>query len=491
MKRFVLIALLCVVPPTSAVIAQETPPGSAAPHTTPPPPTAPREVKVPQPVERTLPNGLRVIVVQKGGVPLVAARLMIKTGGEADPAGIAGLADMTASLLTKGTTTKTAEQIARGVEALGATMEANANWDYSAVTLSALASNLPRAMSYVADVVRNPTFATEEIERLRAQNIDALRVALEDPSEIASLVANAITYGTAPYGHNLGGTPESLQKMKRIDIVGFHRRWYRPDNALLVMTGDIAPDTAFKLAESLFGTWKAPATPLPETGALAGKPAAPRVVVIDMPEAGQAVVVVTRQGIPRVDPAYTSAIVANAVLGAGYSSRLNQEIRIKRGLSYGAGSGFDLRRDAGPFTASAQTKNESAPDVAVIIIDELNRMVATAVPDAELGPRKAVLIGSFGRSLETATGVANRIGSLALYGLSLDEINKYISGVQSVTAADVQKFASSHLAGGEANIVIAGDAAKFLPSLKQHFQNVEVIPLTELDLDSATLRTKK
>jgi zinc protease len=210
-----------------------------------------------------------------------------------------------------------------------------------------------------------------------------------------------------------------------------------------------------------------------------------------MPDAGQAAVVVARQGIRRVDPSYTAAIVANAVLGAGYSSRLNQEIRIKRGLSYGAGSAFELRRDVGPFTASAQTKNESASDVAVIIIDELNRMIATAVPEAELTPRKAVLLGGFGRSLETAAGVANRIAALALYGVSLDEINKYISGVQSVTSEDVQKFAGAHLTGADTNVVIVGDASRFLPALKQHFANVDVIPIGDLDLSSATLRKKK
>jgi len=465
--------------------------GALAQQTTPPPPAAPRQVTVPQPSERTLANGLRVIVVQKAGVPLVAARLLIKTGGEADPPQRAGLAEMTASLLTKGTTTKTAEQIARGVEALGATMESSAAWDSSSVSLSALSSNMPQAMSYVADIVRNPTFKDDEIERLRDQNIDALHVALQDPATLASFVANAITFGGAPYGHNLGGTPESLQKIGRADIVAFHERWYRPDNALLVLTGDVAPDTAFGLADALFGTWKRPDTALPAAEAASGTPSAPRVVVIDMPDAGQAAVVVTRQGIRRVDPAYTAAIVANAVLGSGYSSRLNQEIRIKRGLSYGAGSAFDLRRDVGPFKASAQTKNESAPDVALIIIDELNRMVATAVPEAELTPRKAVLIGGFGRSLETSAGLANRIATLALYGLSLDEINKYISGVQSVTAEDVQKFAGAHLAGGEASIVIVGDASKFLPALNQHFPKVDLIPVSELDLNSATLRKAK
>ncbi|MGZ7081368.1 MAG: M16 family metallopeptidase, partial [Thermoanaerobaculia bacterium] len=449
----------------------------------PPPPAAPREVSVPQPVERTLANGLRVIVVQKSGVPLVAARLMIRSGGEADPAGSGGLADMTASLLTKGTSTKSAEQIARGVEALGATMENSAEWDNSAVNLSALSSNFAQAMTYVADVVRNPTFKTDEIERLRDQNIDALRVALQDPSNLAGFVATSAIFGTAPYGHNLGGTPESLQKITRADIVAFHQRFYRPDNAVLVITGDLKPETAFGLAEALFGTWKRPDAPLPSASSSTAEVPAPRAIVVDMPDAGQAAVVVARQGLRRVDPAYTAAIVANAILGTGYSSRLNLEIRIKRGLSYGAGSAFELRRDVGPFTASAQTKNESAAEVAGLIIDELNRLVATPVDAAELGPRKAVLIGGFGRSLETAAGLANRISTLALYGLNLDEINHFISGVQSVSAEDVQKFASAHLAGNQATVVIVGDAQKFLPALQQRFKNVDVIPVAELDLN--------
>src|SRR5512140_1659380 len=151
---------------------------SRAEQQTPPVPAAPRAVNVPQPAEKTLPNGLRVIVIQKSGLPLVAARLMIQTGGEADPADRAGLADMTASLLTKGTTTRSAEEIARDVEALGATIESGAAWDNSFVALSALASNFPEAMKYFADVVLHPTFTSEEINRLREQNIDALQVAL-------------------------------------------------------------------------------------------------------------------------------------------------------------------------------------------------------------------------------------------------------------------------------------------------------------------------
>ena len=452
---------------------------------TPPPPAAPRQPVLPKPVERTLKNGLRVIVVQKRNVPLVEARLLIKTGGEEDPPELAGLADMTASLLTKGTKTRTAEQIARGVEALGATLQSSGGWDASSVSLNVMSPNLAKALGYVTDVVRNPVFSNEEIERLRAQNVDALQVAMHDPGELARFVAARVLFGAAPYGHNVGGTPASLQRIKKIDIASFHKRYYAPNNAILVFGGDIAPDKAFALAQEKFGSWSGSVSTAPP--ATRHSPPAGRVVVIDMPDAGQAAVMVTRPGLKRIDPNYSIAQVSNAVLGAGYSARLNEEIRIKRGLSYGAGSFFDLRRDVGPFVASAQTKNESAAEVTKLIVDEMSKLGHEPVADVELGPRKANLIGNFGRSLETSEGLVGRVSFLALVGLPLDEINRYITGVQSVTSSQVQEFATSHLAQ-DFDVIIVGDAKKFIDPLRQQFKNVEVVPVSELDLDSPALR---
>jgi zinc protease len=457
-------------------------------ETTPPPPAAPREPQLPKPAEKTLANGLRVIVMQKPGVPIVAARLLIKTGSEADPANLAGLADMTASLLTKGTKTRSAVQIARGVEALGASLESGGAWDNSFVSLDLMSSNLPKALVYVADIVRNPVFANDEIERLRAQNLDALQVAMHQPRSLAGFVATRVVFGASAYGHNRSGTPESLQRIKRADIVAFHSKYYKPNNAILVFGGEITPDEAFALAEQNLGAWKRGAVPASTSAPLAAAPH--RIVVIDMPEAGQAAVLVARPGLRRVDPAYSIAQVTNSILGGGFSSRLNQEIRIKRGLSYGAGSLFDLRRDVGPFTASAQTKNESAAEVAGLIAEELNKLGKEPVADVELGPRKATLIGNFGRSLESSGGLVSRVAYLALYGLSLDEINRYISGIQSVTAQQVEQFAGAHLGASDASIVIVGDAKKFIDPLKKQFPNVEVIPISELDLNSPTLRKK-
>jgi zinc protease len=442
-------------------------------ETVPPPPAPPRQVHIPQPAESTLPNGLRVIVVEKHGVPLVAARLLVKSGEEADPAALPGLADMTASLLTKGTKTRNAEQIAREVEALGATLDSGAGWDSSFVAVSVMSSKLSTAMGYMADVVRNPTFANEELERQRQQELDAIRVALKQPRSLARRVAAQVVFGNTPYGHS-GATIASAGAMKRDDLVAFHRQYYAPHNAILVLAGDITPAAAYKLAEEHFGTWEqltlyntitVPAGPLPK----------PRVVVVDLPNAGQAVVFVSRPGLRRTDPQYVLAQVTNSILGGGYSSRLNEEIRVKRGLTYSAGSTFDFRRDVGPFVASVQTKNESAPEVARLVVAEMTRLASQPVPAEELTPRKATLIGGFARSLETNAGLARRVGELALYGIDLGEISRYIGSVESVTAPQVEEFAKERL-GGASSIVIVGNATKFLDAMKKEFPDVEVIP---------------
>ena len=464
----------------AAVAQQETPPA----------PAAPRSVTIPKPVERTLKNGLRVIVIEESDIPLVSAGVVVKNGGEIDPADLSGLAELTASLLTKGTKTRTAPQIAQEIEALGGTIQTGAGWDASRAFINVMSAKIDPAMTILADVVRNPVFKEDEIERLRQQYLDDLAVTLGQPGSIANFVAARVVFGDAAYGHPLAGTPESLARIKQADIIGLHSKYYRPDNAVLVIGGSIKAADAFKLAERLFGDWQKPASAVPARGQVGKMVRADdkqRVVVIDMPDAGQAAVVLARLGISRTDPDYFRGIVTNSVL-SGYSGRLNQEIRIKRGLSYGARSSLDVRRESGPYVASAQTKNPSGAEVAALLIGELGRLSSEAVTDTELTPRKAVLIGGFGRNLETTDGLVSQVASLALYGLSLDEINNYIRNVQSVTAADVQKFAGSRLTAKDSNIIIVGNAKDFLEPLRKQFPNVEVSPLAELDLNSATLK---
>ncbi|HEV2915964.1 MAG TPA: pitrilysin family protein [Pyrinomonadaceae bacterium] len=465
---------------------------SLAQQETPPPPSAPRSVTLPRPVEKTLRNGLRVIVIERGEVPLAAAQLLIKTGGEADPVELAGLANLTAALLTEGTATRTAPQIAEAIEALGGSIESGGLWDASAARVGVMSSKLDPALEILADIVRNPAFKEEEIERQRQQLLDQLAVDMSNPGRVAGFVATRVVFGASPYGHLLSGTPESIARISRNDIVKFHSNYYRPDNAVLVIGGKLRAEEAFKMAERVFGDWQKPSTPLvaPSFPAKEGATsAAPRVIVVDKPDAGQAAVVLVRTGLKRTDPDYFRGIVTNSVL-TGYSGRLNQEIRIKRGLSYGARSSLDVRRDVGPFIASTQTKNPSGAQVASLLVSELNRLASETVTETELTPRKAVLIGNFGRSLETVSGLVTQIGALALYGLNLDEINSYIRNVEAVTAGDIQKFAGSRLGAKDASIIIVGKASDFIEELRKQFPNVEVIREAELDLNAATLRKK-
>jgi zinc protease len=270
-----------------------------------------------------------------------------------------------------------------------------------------------------------------------------------------------------------------------------HSRYYRPDNAILVIGGDIGSKDGIALATRYFGDWQKPSTPLPTvSGTQNADLKTGRIVVIDKPDAGQAAVYLARTGITRKDPDYFRGIVSNSVL-SGYSGRLNQEIRIKRGLSYGAGSTLDTRRDVGPFVASAQTKNESGAQVADLLLGEISRLSSAPPADLELTPRKAVLIGNFSRNLETAGGLVGQIGSLALYGMGLDEINRYINNVQGITTADIQKFAGARLDAKTSNIIIVGNAKAFLPELQKKYPNVEVITIGDLDLNTALLRKKQ
>ena len=478
------LALTLLALPSATVCAQ-------TPQATPPPPAAPRSAQFPKPVEKTLANGLRVIVIDRPGTPLVTAQLVIKNGGEVDPPELAGLGNMLADLVTKGTEKRSATQIAEEVEALGGSIYSSARWDSTRIGVDVMSPKIGPAVDILADVVRRPAFKAEEIDRLRQQTLDDLTVELGEPGSVARYVAARITFGDAPYGHPLAGTTETITVISRDDFLKYHTRWYRPDNAILVLGGDIRAINGFNLAERYFGDWKKPIEPLPALPA--PKPVAnagPRVIVVDKPDAGQAAVLVARAGIERTNPDYFRGVVANSVLN-GYSGRLNQEVRIKRGLSYGAGSQLDMRRGVGPFVASAQTKNPSATQVADLLLGEIGRLATDAVPEAELSPRKAVVVGNFARNLETSSGLVAQVASLAVYGINFSEINRYIGNVQGITANEVQKFAGSHLDAKTTSIIIVGNAKEFLPELRQKYPQVEVIPMAELDLNSAMLRKKQ
>lgn len=453
---------------------------------TPPLPSAPRPVTYPTPTERTLANGLRVIVVSRRNVPLVAAALLIKSGSEADPTERSGLAELATELLTQGTATRTAEQIAQSTDALGASLDAGAGWDASQVSVSATSPKFSRALDLFADVVLHPAFSPTEIARTLTRKLSDLQVAYSQPPTLARLVAARVLYGDAPYGHPGDGTPTSLQAIKQTDLADFHRTYFRPDNGILIIGGDITPDAAFQEAQRIFGDWQAPSTPLPPRVPASATPSKPRVVVVDLPDAGRTAIVVGRIAIPRSDPNYYAAVVANNIL-SGFSGRLNTEVRIKRGLSYSAGTQVDARREAGPFYATTLVDNKKAAEGATVVLDTVTGFAKQPVESAELVSRKAVATGGFARSLETIGGLVGRVGYLSLYEIPLSEINAYIPKVEAITPAQVQKFAEANLSK-DLSVVLVGNAKLFLDDLRKSYPQVEVISASKLDLDRAALK---
>lgn len=457
----------------------------------PPPPVATAvEPVLPKPMEKTLANGLRVIVSKSSDLPLVTADLTVRTGAWADPQGLAGAMSMTAAMLPEGTKTRGAQQIASETEALGANLSATSSQEDTSVTLNVMPGNLAAAVTIMADVARNPAFAKEELERQRTQALDGLSVAFQSPGSLAGFASAPVIFSGTPFGQVSGGTPASVAKITTEDLAKLHAANFRPDNAILVFTGDITPEAGFALAEKAFGDWKAPAGAKPVSPVITPT-AAPRSIAIDLPGTGQAAVTVVKAAIPRSAPDYYPGIVANSVLGGGYSARLNQEIRIKRGLSYGANSALSSRRSTGVFSARAQTKNESAPQVLDLIDAEMKKLAAEPASAEELKARKSVLIGGFGRQLETTGGLANILGALALYDLPLSEVSAYTGKVDAVTAGQVQTFAKEKLDPAASSVIIAGDAKAFAEALKTRRPNLELIPVDQLDLDSVSLKKAK
>ncbi len=315
-------------------------PGAAS---TPPPAGAPRTVQYPTPVATTLPNGLRVLAVRVPGSALVAADLALPGGAVADPDATPGVASLTASLLTRGTAKRSGKEIAFALDALGATLDARAGNDRTDVSTDAVAARFPAALALLAEAVRQPAFAPSELTLAKQRATSSITLQNGSPSALANLVAQRALFAGA-FGRPTPGTARSVAAIDRDAIVAYHRAHYRPDGAILTIGGDLAPSDAFALAQTAFGDWSAPAgaaaTPAPAVAA------APRIVVVDQPAAGRTAIVVAHAAPLRTSGDWASAMVGNAVL-SGYSGRLNEEIRVKRGLSYGAGSSYVTGRYAG------------------------------------------------------------------------------------------------------------------------------------------------
>lgn len=480
---------------TADALGRTLPPATGTPNTlapegervAPPAPGQERPIAAPAFAERRLANGMRVVVAKSGELPLAGVYLIVGGGSAADPAQRPGVAAMTATLAERGTSRLTADQLAAEVERLGARLGTGAGPDASTLFVSAPSANIEPAARLLSEIVRSPSLPQEELDRERRRALDGLRVSLRQPGTVGGLALRRVLFGDAPYG-TPGATPAALEALAREDLVRYHGEWWRPDNATMVVVGSLTPEQGFAMAERLFADWRAPARPLPPLAAnRAGAPAAPRVVVIDMPAADQASVSVALRAATRADSDYYPLLLANNVLGGSSTARLFQEVRVRRALSYGAYSSLDTLRDEGMLVASTQTRNTGVPDVVGVVMGEIRRLAAEPIAADQLAKRKTLLTGGFGRSVETIGGLGSFLASLAVQGLPMTTYNNYLASIAAVTPQQITASVAAELDPSQASIVIAGRASEFIEQLRAQYPNVEVIPLDRFDFGRASL----
>ncbi len=420
-----------------------------------------------------LPGGATALVARKEGVPLVAVRLMIRAGAALDPPGRHGLASLVATAARRGTRRYSGRRIDELVESLGADLGAGCDDDATFVALSAPAEDLGRLLRVVVEVASRPSFPPGEFERVRRRELASLEHDLDEPSAVADRAMIAAAYRDHPYGHPVEGRARDLRAIRRRDAAGFHRTWFGPAAATLAVVGAVDPGEVLRLARASLSAWRAGPEPVPEIPAA---PPAPRsVLVVDKPDATQTQVRLATPVFGRASPDYFPGVVANAVLGGGFTSRLVETIRVNRGLSYGVRSRFGLGRAAGLWIFSSSTKAETSGELVEVALDEIRRFCDEGPTPEELARAQGYLAGLFPFSLETHDHLAGRICDLELYGYPMEEVTGYAERIRSVTAEACRDVSRRWLPHSGGAIVAVGPARRIRGQLER-FGQVTVVP---------------
>ncbi len=431
-----------------------------------PKPGQAKALEVPMPTSFELPNGLTVLVNERPGLPIVSASLVVKTGSGANPADQPGLANFTAAMLDEGTTSRTALQLADEIARLGAGLSTGSTMDSSQVSASSLRRTFPDLLDIMADVTRHASFPADEVERQRASRLASLVQQRENPNAVASVAMAAALYGAAhPYGHPELGTEASNRAIAREDMQRFWSRNFVPNNAALVVSGQITRDELRPMVEKAFGTWEkgAPAQPMP------GSPSttAAKLVLVDKPGAPQTQVRVAGIGAPRATPDYEALQVMNENLGGLFSSRINLNLREAHGYTYGANSQFAFRRFAGPFVVATGVRTEVTAPAVSEIFKEIAGMKEKPPAGEEIGLAKDSLVRSLPAQFETSSRVTGSTSNIYVYDLGLDYYSKLPARITAVDTTQVKAAVDKYLVADKLVVIAVGDRSKIAGELSK------------------------
>jgi zinc protease len=432
----------------------------------PPAPGTPSRITLPSAKQFKLPNGLRVMIIEKHDLPLVTVNMTVLGGNGANPTKYPGLASFTASMLETGTKTRSDLQIAIDADQNGTEIESSSDNDRSTVSVSCLKQHLSSAFDLLADMILNPAFAPEEIERVRKKNVSALLQDNNNSPKTASRIFQELIYGKEhPYGYPQLGTEDALRNLQREDILEFWRKTYVPANAALVLAGDITETEAQKLAAQYFGQWKGDTKIDPPPGP--AETAERRIAIVSKPGAAQSSILVGRVGIAHSSPDYVVLDVMNAMLGGLFSSRINMNLREKHGYAYAAFSQFTDRRSTGTFFVSAEVRTDVTAAAIGQIMEELRGIHINPLSADEIKIAKDHVSRSLPVLFATTVRSAQSFSDLFVYGLPIDYYAKLPSEIESVTAQQVAQAAAKYIRPEDMTIVVVGDRERIESSIKQ------------------------
>ena len=401
-----------------------------------------------------LPNGAVLLVAERPTLPIVVIRVSVPAGAVRDPADGLGLANLTADLLTRGTTRRSGPELDQAIEFVGGSLEADAGRDSAIVTLSVLKKDLALGLDLLAEVLRQPTFPADEVARKIADIQASLRRAEQSPETVAARTLGPLIFPGHPYGQPAAGTVESVGKLTREQVVAFHRLHYRPDGANIVAVGDVTePEIRRALMQRLAG-WTAPTAALPPV-----PPPAPTVAASSRQitrDLSQTTVLLGRPSIRQDNPDYFPLAVATYVLGGGSASRLYTRVREERGLAYSVYAGAQPARYGASYLVSLQTRTDAVAEAVKLVREEMARMGREPMAPGELELAKSYLIGSFPLRLDTSGKLARFLGAMEESGLGLDYPERYKERIGRVTVEEAQRVAVKYLDPATFSSVMVG-----------------------------------
>ena len=403
------------------------------------------KVSLPKGKETTLPNGLRVVLLESHRVPTFTMQMVLLSGGLADPGDYRGLASFTAALLREGTATRKSKDIAEQMDTIGATLAMNSGLSSftSTITTFGLVDNFDQALDIFADVIQNPKFPQEEIDKYKARQLQQLQFQRSIPQFLAQERFVRAVYGNHPAGLIVPPL-DSIKRMSSADLAGFHSKYYRPNNAILAIVGDVTLKELMPKLERAFGGWQkadVPATTIPSIP----EPGAMQIQLINRPGSVQTVLQLGNLGIERTNPDYFAVAVMNQILGGGPAARLFLNLREDKGYTYGAYSSFGALKYRGTVVSSSEVRTDVTEGAMHEFMYELNRIRDEKVSATELENAKRAMVGSFALSLEQPAALLQNIVIQKLYDMPADYWDTYPQKVMAITAEDVQQIGRAHV----------------------------------------------